>query len=56
MDTPEFISFHDKLTDKHHTATWGEAKQALEDLQHALGRTPTRDELLAQVLANKEVV
>ena len=50
---PEFISFHDKLTDQHHTATWDEAIQAMTALKGELGRTPTRDELLVKVLQNQ---
>lgn len=54
MDNIEFISFHDNLTGNDHTATWDEAKRAMESLQESLGRKPTRDELLAKVLADKE--
>lgn len=54
MDNIEFISFHDNLTGNYHTATWDEAKRAMESLQESLGRKPTRDELLAKVLADKE--
>lgn len=52
MTTPEFISFHDKVTEKYHTATWAEALRAMEELKSSLGRTPTRDELLIRVLEN----